>query len=71
MRRRRRGIAGLANHPHLRDVVQRFYDLSPDGTQFLMLRESDEPNRIVVVPNWASELRERRAAAKAQSTGAH
>ena len=52
------------------DAVQRSYDLSPDGTQFLMLRESDEPNRIVVVLNWASELHERLAAASAQSTGA-
>lgn len=49
------------------DLVQRSYDLSPDGKHFLMLRESDEPLRIVVVVNWTSEFRESLAAARSSA----
>jgi eukaryotic-like serine/threonine-protein kinase len=44
-------------------AANRFYDVSPDGERFLMIRENDEegqdgsPARLVVVLNWHEELK--------------
>jgi hypothetical protein len=38
------------------------YDVTPDGQRFLMVRDEDSTvasNRIVVVLNWAEELKSR------------
>jgi hypothetical protein len=35
----------------------RNYDLSPDGSIFLMLQEVDRQVETIIVYNWASELR--------------
>ena len=42
----------------------RSYDVSPDGEQFLMIKESGgevttAPQRFIVVQNWFEELRQR------------
>jgi hypothetical protein len=37
------------------------FDVSPDGTRFLMLRETtaSERNELIVVQNWTEEMRAR------------
>jgi hypothetical protein len=37
------------------------FDISPDGTRFIMLRETTaaERNELIVVQNWVEEMRER------------
>ena len=37
------------------------FDISPDGTRFIMLRETAaaERNELVVVQNWVEEMRQR------------
>jgi hypothetical protein len=44
----------------------RNYDASPDGQRFLMIEQPDEvaaPNQIVVIPDFAAELRQKFRAA--------
>lgn len=45
-----------------RSAVGRNYDLSPDGTRFVMIRgdQADRPPQIHVVLNWASEIAARK-----------
>jgi hypothetical protein len=43
-----------------------YYDVTPDGQRFLMVRDDDvgvASTRVVVVMNWAEELRARPAKA--------
>lgn len=43
--------------------VGRTYDISPDGQRFLMIQETVQatqaPDHIIVVENWAEELKQR------------
>jgi hypothetical protein len=47
-------------------VTSSNYDVTPDGQRFLMVRDDDvdvASTRVVVVTNWAEELRARAASA--------
>jgi Tol biopolymer transport system component len=37
------------------------YDVAPDGKSFIMLKSADDDRQLIVVQNWAKELRERTA----------
>jgi hypothetical protein len=53
-------------------VASAGYDVSPDGQRFLMVRE-DHPagaTKIVVVINWAEEVKARARAAQTAAAGA-
>jgi hypothetical protein len=53
-------------------VASAAYDVSPDGQRFLMVRE-DHPagaTKIVVVVNWAEEVRAKERAARTKAAGA-
>jgi len=55
----------------MRGVTSSNYDVTPDGQRFLMVRDDDVnvvSNRVVVVMNWAEELKE--LAQRATSTRA-
>jgi hypothetical protein len=44
-----------------------FYDVSPDGQQFVMVQKDPfelRPLDLVVVPNWVEEVKSRVASAK-------
>ena len=40
------------------------YDVSPDGTEFLMLKEGGGESQTIVIHDWITELRARTAVAK-------
>jgi hypothetical protein len=51
-----------------RDVVvkgpfREEFDVSPDGSQFLVIEAGASDNTLVVIPNWITELRRVTAAA--------
>ena len=46
------------------DPTHQMYDISPDGTQFLMLRMGGNETAPLIVHNWGRELREKLAAEK-------
>jgi len=51
----------LVQGPYLpTTLTSPFYDVSPDGQRFLMIKGSDQAaslNQIVVVQNWVEELK--------------
>jgi hypothetical protein len=48
--------ATLFTGDYLSNSSQANYDVTPDGTRFLMLRPaSDEPPELVVAPRWLAE----------------
>jgi len=57
--------AKVFDTPYFEPNPQRFYDVSPDGRRFLMIKEnttarrSATPASMVVVQNWADELKAR------------
>jgi serine/threonine-protein kinase len=50
--------------PYLTDPSHQNYDVSPDGTQFLVLKQADANAKPLLVHNWGQELREKLAAGK-------
>jgi len=67
--------ATLARDPALRVVsrqklfegpYEREFDVSADGTRFLMIRSESSGLGLVVVPNWLTELRQLTSASKAR-----
>jgi serine/threonine protein kinase/Tol biopolymer transport system component len=67
--------ATLARDPALRVVsrqklfegpYEREFDVSTDGTRFLMIKSESSGLGLVVVPNWLTELRQLTAASKAR-----
>ena len=50
--------------PYATDALHPNYDVLPDGSGFIMVRSSDEARRMVLVINWAEELRQRLGGAK-------
>jgi serine/threonine-protein kinase len=49
------------------DLIREPYDVSPDGQRFLMIQKDPlelRPLDLVIVPNWAEEMKSRLAAAK-------
>jgi hypothetical protein len=53
-------------------VASSSYDVSADGERFLMVREDAPPDatRIVVVLNWAEEVKAKERARLAETAGA-
>jgi serine/threonine-protein kinase len=49
----------LFSGPYASDVFHPNYDVAPDGKSFLMVRPVDQSRGLVMVVNWASELRRR------------
>lgn len=55
----------LFEGPYFYNVIERMYDVSPDGRRFLMIKErrpSEDPApspRLIVVQNWVAELNRR------------
>ena len=43
------------SNPHISGVP--YYDVSPDGERFLMIKDDTEPDQIYVVPDWVEELK--------------
>ena len=41
----------------LRPLGYQYYDISPDGQRFLMIRRDEAPAQINVVLNWFEELK--------------
>jgi Tol biopolymer transport system component len=46
------------------DILHQNYDVFPDGSGFVMVRTNEESRRLVVVLNWAADLRQRLGGAK-------
>jgi len=46
------------------DIFHPNYDVAPDGRSFLMVRPVDQSRGLVMVVNWARELRRRMAGAQ-------
>ena len=49
---------------YVTDATHPSYDVSPDGSQFLMLKRAGAETKPIVVYNWGRELREKLAAGK-------
>lgn len=49
----------LFSGPYGTDVFHPNYDVAPDGRSFLMVRPMDQSRGLVMVVNWAAELRRR------------
>jgi serine/threonine-protein kinase len=49
----------LFSGPYATDVFHPNYDVAPDGKSFLMVRPVDQSRGLVMVVNWARELRRR------------
>jgi eukaryotic-like serine/threonine-protein kinase len=49
----------LFSGPYASDVFHPNYDVAPDGKSFLMVRPVDQSRGLVMVVNWARELRRR------------
>ncbi len=49
---------------YVTDLTHPNYDVSPDGSQFLMLKQSGAEPKLMVVHNWGRELREKLAKGK-------
>ena len=49
---------------YLTDPSHQDYDVSPDGSQFLMLKQAGAEAKPIIVHNWGRELREKLAAGK-------
>ena len=49
----------LFEGPFETDILHPNYDVLPDGSGFIMLRTNEESRRLVLVINWAAELRQR------------
>ncbi len=46
------------------DSGSQLYDVSPDGEQFLMIQEGENPTELRVVLNWFEELEARAPSAR-------
>ena len=49
----------LFSGPYASDIFHPNYDVAPDGKSFLMVRPVDQSRGLVMVVNWAGELRRR------------
>jgi len=49
----------LFEGPYTTDPWHPNYDVTPDGTSFIMLQPVDENRRLVMIVNWVEELRQR------------
>jgi hypothetical protein len=52
----------LFSGPYATDIFHPDYDVAPDGKSFLMVRPVDQSRGLVMVVNWAAELRRRSSA---------
>ncbi len=50
--------------PYASDIFHPNYDVAPDGRSFVMIRPAQDHRRIVMVVNWAKELRRRMGTAR-------
>jgi serine/threonine-protein kinase len=52
----------LFSGPYATDIFHPDYDVAPDGKSFLMVKPVDQSRGMVIVVNWAAELRRRSSA---------
>ncbi len=58
------GRRALFSGPYASDIYHPNYDVAPDGKGFVMIRPVQETRRLVMVVNWARELRARMGGVK-------